>query len=188
MSHDAFDERRIALEEEFFAKQSDELLQKLKDQQARASSKEELRRLTGINHEQVLDALAALKIGGAATLVMSVLPMIEVAWADGKVDATERQVVLEQASVVGVKAGSEPARFLESFLNEKPALSWNKLWAEYVRALVARMKPEEKELLKHEVLGRARLVAEASGGVVGTGWAVSRAERAKLDELALAFA
>ncbi|MCA2978381.1 MAG: TerB family tellurite resistance protein [Myxococcaceae bacterium] len=188
MSSDAFDDRRKALEDQFFKQQNDAALQKLKEQQVRAATKEELTRLTGITNAAVLDALASLNLGGAAVLVMSMFPLVEVAWADGKVDDKERRVVLQQAENVGIGSSSEGALLLARWLDEKPELTWHQLWADYVGALVQQMKPEDRELLKNEVLGRARLVAEASGGLLGAGFAVSAAERRVLERLEQAFA
>ena len=86
MATDSLDDRRKALEEQFFQKHEKELVQKLKDAAAKEASRDELQHLTGINDPAVLDTLASLKLGGAATLVMSVYPVVEVAWADGELD------------------------------------------------------------------------------------------------------
>jgi hypothetical protein len=188
MSSDAFDDRRKALEEQFFKQQNEAKLQKLKEQQVRAATKDEISRLTGITNPLILDALANLKLGGAAVMVMSMFPLVEVAWADGKVDDRERRMVLQQAENVGITKDSEAALLLANWLDEKPELSWHQLWAEYVSELVKKMKPEDRELLKNEVLGRARIVAEASGGLLGAGFAVSGAEKRVLEKLEKAFA
>lgn len=180
---DSFDDRRKALEEQFFQKHDKELVQKLKDTADKAASKEELKQLTGITNEQVLDALGELKMGGAATLVMSLYPIIHVAWADGSITAAERKVVLDLARTIGLEADSPAHEYLSKWLSEKPELSWHSLWAEYVKALVAQMKPDDKLMLKNTVLGRARLVAEASGGFLGLAFRVSSAEKACLDEM-----
>ena len=187
MSHDAFDDRRKALEEQFFKKQNENLLKKLHDDVVRESSREAVSRLTGINNQDVLSALADMKLGGAATLVMSMYPLVEIAWADGVLDADERKVVLEQAASVGIKPGTEAAVFLESWLHEKPEHGWHQLWADYMRELLKKMKLEDREMLKNEVLGRARLVAEASGGVMGLGFNVSATEKVMLEKLEKAF-
>lgn len=188
MSHDALEERRLALEEQFFKQQNEALVNKLKTAAQRQATKAEIQRLTGINHDGVLAALAAMNVGGAAALVMSLYPLVEVAWADGKIEPAERRVVLEQAASVGLKAGSEASDLLAAWLDEKPDLTWHALWESFVKALVSTMSAGDKDLLKHEVLGRARLVAEASGGFLGLGWRVSATEQTVLDKLAKAFA
>lgn len=188
MSHDALDDRRKALEEQFFKDHNEALVKKLKDEAEKAHSKEELQKLTGISNEQVLEALAALKLGGAATLVMSLYPVIDVAWADGKIDAQEKQVILDLSAAIGLKPGTDAHGYLTQWLAQKPELQWQALWADYVKALCEQMKPDDKALLKATVLGRARVVAEASGGFLGLAWRVSGAEQKALDRLEAAFA
>ena len=188
MSHDAFEDRRKALEEQFFQQHEEALIKKLREATRRAATKEELRQLTGITSDQVLDALAGLKVsGGAAVLVMSVYPLVEVAWADGAPDEKERQAVLQMAANIGLTAGTPGHEYLDTWLQEKPDLSWHALWAGYVQELVKRLQPDDVSLLKATVLGRARVVAEASGGFLGFAWRVSDAEAAALKRLELAF-
>ena len=187
MSTDSLDDRRKALEEQFFQKHEKELVAKLKDAAAKEASRDELQHLTGINDPAVLDPLASLKLGGAATLVMSVYPVVEVAWADGEMDAKEKAAVLDAAKQIGVAQGTPAMDFLQKWLTEKPEPSWHTLWSDYVKALVKNMKPDDKALLKATVLGRALAVAESSGGFLGLSFRVSSAEKAVLAKLEAAF-
>ena len=188
MSHDAFDDRRNALEEQFFTKQNEALVKKLKDAALEKATKETVQRLTGITNETVLNALATMHLGSAAMMVMSLFPLVDVAWADGAVNDKEREIVLQQAAAVGLKPGTEAGDFLQQWLTQKPELTWHNLWASYVSELSKKLSAGDRELLKNEVLGRARLVAEASGGFLGLGWTVSATEGAVLKKLEAAFA
>lgn len=188
MSSVELDDRRRALEEQFFQKHDQELVAKLKAEAAKKHSHDELKHLTGITNEQVLDALSALQLGGAATLVMSMFPIVEVAWADGKPDAKELKIIRELARTIGLVPGSPAASYLDKWLEEKPEPSWHTLWVDYVRALCAHMKSDDRAMLKATVLGRARVVAEASGGFLGVAFRVSAAEQKALDGLEAAFA
>ena len=187
MAIDSLDDRRKALEEQFFQKHEKELVQKMKDASAKKSSKEELQKLTGIADEQVLEALSDLKLGGAATLVMSLYPVIEIAWADGNLDAKERTAIMESVKGIGLEQGSPAWEYLTKWLDEKPEPSWHELWSGYVKALCTHMKPDDKALLKATVLGRARTVAEASGGFLGVAFRVSDAEKRVLKKLEQTF-
>lgn len=187
MTTDAFDERRRALEEQFFKKQNEALIHKMKEAAARSVSRAEIKALTGISQDRLLDVLADMKLGAAATMVVSAYPLVAVAWADGTVTDKERRVVMAQAGALGIKPGSEASLFLSQWLEERPEESWHQVWADYVGELCARLKPEDRALLKAEVLGRALHVAEASGGVLGKGWSVSAAEKAALATLEKAF-
>jgi hypothetical protein len=53
--------------------------------------------------------------------------------------------------------------------------------------LCAALKPGEKRALRDELLGRARQVAEATGGFLGLGNKISPEEQVVLDELAKVF-
>lgn len=188
MATDSLDDRRKALEDQFFQQHEKELVQKLKDAAAKKSSKEELQKLTGITDEQVLESLSDMKLGGAATLVMSLYPVIEIAWADGKLDGKEREAIMEAVKGIGLENGSPAWDYLQKWLAEKPEPSWHDLWSGYVKALCAHMKPDDKALLKATVLGRARTVAEASGGFLGVAFRVSDAEKRVLAKLEHPFA
>ena len=184
-----FEDRRRALEDQFFKHHDEKLIQKMKEASLHDATKEELRALTGITNEQVLSALADLKVGGgAAVLVMSLYPLVEVAWADGNVDERERAVILELAASIGLKHGSPGSEYLTKWLARKPEALWQSLWTGYVKALAEMMKPADRALLKNTVLDRARVVAEASGGFLGVAWRVSETEHAVLIELERAFA
>jgi hypothetical protein len=183
-----FEDRRRALEDQFFKHHDEKLIEKMKEASRHDATKDELRGLTGITNEQVLSALADLKVGGgAAVLVMSLYPLVEVAWADGSVSEQEQAVILRLSASIGLKDGSPGSEYLAKWLTKKPDAVWRTLWTDYVNALGAMMKPDDRAVLKGTVLGRARVVAEASGGFLGVAWRVSATEHAVLTDLERAF-
>ncbi len=184
---DTLDDRRRALEEEFFSKQNKELTAKLAAAAQAKATREELQRLTGISDEKLLDALTGLNVGGAATLVLSLYPVVAVAWADGSFDQKEKKVVGELAKTLGIEAGSAAEGYLNTWLAQKPEPHWFELWAEYTKALASQLSASDRELLKATVLQRARVVAEVSGGFLGVAFRVSQAEQAVLDKLSAVF-
>lgn len=184
---DPFDARGKSLEDAWFSKANDEAIQRLKEKTARADSRKDIEALTGITDPQVLDALAGLGIGGAAVLAMSYYPMVAVAWADGTVEPEERAAILQAVEGMGVAEGDPARDYLEKWLSEKPEPTWMRVWTDYVRALCEKMKPEEIALLRNTVVGRARTVAEAAGGILGALWKVSQAEKRVINELEAAF-
>ncbi len=187
MSKNALEERENALEEQFFKNQNEALLQKLKAAKQKEATFEELKRITGIQTPAVLEQLVDMKIGASAALVLSLYPLVEVAWADGAVQPNERQVILDEASKAGISLQSEGGELLEQWLSRPPPPSWHGQWVDYVKALGAGMTPAQRDTLKTELLGRARKVAEAAGGILGLGFAVSSGEKAVLEALEKAF-
>ncbi len=185
---DALTDRRKELEETFFAKQNQELVNKLKAEKQKALDKEGLTEITGIKNPEVLEKLVLLKMNRETISALSLFPLIQVAWADGAVDAKEQAAVLSAAHDSGVLKGSSSHTLIEGWLQLKPPAALESAWSNYVKALVEGMKAEDKALLKNELLGKARSVAEASGGILGMGSKISKSEEDALKKLEAAFA
>ena len=115
------------------------------------------------------------------------MPLVEVAWADGALDAKERRTVLEHAAAAGITSGSPAYGLLEAWLEHRPSQQLLDAWRDLVRAIREQIGPAEAERLKTEVVQRARVVARASGGVLGLGSKVSSAEAAMLESLERPF-
>ena len=118
---------------------------------------------------------------------LAVVPLVEVVWADGHLDEKEKQAFLQAAGQFGLFAGSVNYDLLESWLSKRPDRRLRQSWREYIQGLCAELKPEQREALKSDLLRRARDMAEASGGILGLGSKISKAEMDTLEELADAF-
>lgn len=184
---DALTDRRKELEETFFAKQNQQLVEKLKAEKQRALDKAGIEEITGIKNAEVLEKLISLKMDRETIAAFSLFPLIQVAWADGAVDAKEQQAVLAAATESGISPGSSAHTLLAGWLKLKPPAALESAWLNYVKALVEGMKPDDKTLLKSELLGKARAIAEASGGILGMGSKISKSEADVLTKLEAAF-
>jgi hypothetical protein len=180
-------DREKALEDQFFAKENERLKERLRHKQEKTEALDELKRLTAIEDETILEHMVDLGIRPDTWTAISLVPLIEVAWASGKVEDAERRAVIGAAESNGVDPGSPAAELLESWLSRRPNARLLETWGEYIVALCAEISPEGKTALKGEVLGRAKRVAEAAGGFLGLGNKISSEERVVLDELAKAF-
>jgi len=178
MNEELFGDRRKGQEEAFFAKQDEEARQKLRRQEELAERRGALRQATGIADEAMLDALLAHGIDAAATGAFALLPLADVAWADGRVEDAERDAVLTAAASTGV--GQPGLSLLEAWLITQPAEALRDTWRAYAAALAAGMDERERDAWRQELLGNARAVAAASGGFLGFGSKVSGAEEAVL--------
>jgi hypothetical protein len=179
-------ERKKALEEQFFARQEKELRERVRREAEARARREALAEASGIHDEAVLDRLAALDLDGETVAALSLVPLVEVAWADRALHEKERDAVLRAARESGVAPDSAAWVLLESWLETRPSGELLTAWEEYVEALVAGLDEEERRALRHELLDRARTVAESAGGFLGVG-KVSDAETAMLARLEKAF-
>jgi hypothetical protein len=175
-----------ALEESFFAAENDRLLRSLREQAAMAERRAAFKEALNVNDEAVLDALVALELAPETVAAFSVVPLVEVAWADGKIQSKERAAILKAAQERGVTEGTATHDLLVGWLDRKPDQVLMDTWKAYAHALYGSLEPELAAALKERMLGRTRALAEAAGGFLGIG-AISDAERAVLDELAKAF-
>ena len=143
--------------------------------------------ICGIHDAALLDHLLSLNLEPEAVAGLAVIPLVVVAWADGSVQAPERQAILQaaQASGVAPKDGRYPV--LEYWLTERPGPELCEAWKQYLAALCRQLSPEEIAELKHDLLDRARDVASAAGGLLGFGNKISAKEQAALEALEQAF-
>jgi hypothetical protein len=187
MADDFLGDRRKALEESFFAKENARLVAQMKSQASGRASAAELAEITGLTDQAVLDKLVALGIEVDTWAAISLVPLVEVAWANGKVEAKERSAVLTAAEANGIIPGSPSHQLLDGWLARRPDGRLLEVWGEYIVDLCASLGEGEKEAVKRKVLGRAREVAEAAGGFLGLGSKISAEEKVALAELAKAF-
>ncbi len=180
-------DRKKALEESFFARQNELLLEKRRAEKTRLAAREALQEASQIRDEAVLERLVDLEIGPDTWTALSLIPLVEVAWADGVLEDKERKAILEAAADTGVRPGKTSYELLESWLGEKPDGRLLEVWGEYVVGIAGRLDESGKRTLHDEIIGGARRVAEAAGGILGFGNKISSEEQAVIDKLERAF-
>jgi hypothetical protein len=185
MANDSLTERGKELEEAFFRQMNQKLTDKLQAENKKKLDKEAISKLTGITSDELLEKLVGLKLGASTVAAFGLLPVVEVAWADGRVDAKEERAVMDASKQAGLTGAA--AEIVQEWLKEKPAKALFETWKNYIAAICEHLDADAKTLMKNEVVGRARTVAEASGGFLGLGSHVSKEEQAVLDKIAKAF-
>ena len=184
MSNEILGNRGRALEELFFARESEKFNQSRQEKDVAENRKAALSAASGISDDTVLDQLIALGISSDTLAALALVPLVEVAWADGDMDEGEGKAILSAAEDSGLSA--EGAALLDEWLVIQPGSSILAAWKTYVNALTGNMDAVTRDKLKRELLSRARAVAESAGGILGIG-KISKEEENKLEELAEAF-
>ena len=177
-------DRGRSLEDEFFRREDKRLMEQLAALRAAEVTREALGKASGISNPAVLDQLLELGIRAETVAALTIVPLVEVAWADGTIDAKERRAILERA---GVPQDSTAGALLAAWLDRRPQPDLLAAWTHLVRAMSEHLGPEEAERLKAGLLERARAVAAAAGGIFGVGSKISSAEAAMLAKLEATF-
>jgi hypothetical protein len=178
--------RAKTMEESFFAKENEKVLEKLRQQAQRQARKETLATASGITDAALLDRLVELDLCAETLLALSLVPLVEVAWADGEIQDKERTAILAAAEEKGLAAGTPGYEMLASWLRRKPSAVLLETWREYVTSLRSTLDADALATLQEEILGRTRAVAAAAGGVLGLA-SISAAEKRMLADLEAAF-
>ena len=175
-----------ALEDSFFAKENARILQELRAASVREEKKKEFREYLNIESEEVLDALIDLEVEPETLIAFTLVPLVEVAWADGEIQPKEREAIIKAAIERGVEDGSPTCTLLRNWLQTPPDAVLLETWRGYIEELMISLGERARAHLKSSSIGRARAVAEAAGGFLGIG-SISAAEKKVLEELEWAF-
>ncbi len=139
--------------------------------------------------EAIIEALHSLGIDRASYKVIALLPLIEMAWADGKVQEEERTLILRIATEHG-RLGGEGLRVLENWLAFEPSPETKRRGSAIVAALLQR-----KEGFGHTLMGGHDLqvlemceeVAKAAGKLFGVVSVMTPDERRALHDIGRAL-
>ena len=186
MDQDLFESQRQQLEDSFFLKEDKALIENLKKMQKIKETKESLREASGITDSDVLAKLVELDIRPETLAAVTLLPLIEVAWADGEVQEKEKAAIQKAAEKSGIKAGSVELQLLDSWMNHKPTSDVFEAWEHYTKGLCSKLTSAEASILKKEIIDHATSVAEAFGGFIGLN-KISNEEKKVIERLSKSF-
>jgi hypothetical protein len=121
----------------------------------------------------LLARLAELGIRAETLAALTLIPLIETAWADGVMDAKERAAVLHGAATSGIAPDSASYRLLEIWTMERPAPEISAIWREFIAAIAESLDERERAALRAKIIGRAWAVANAAGSFLDAAPSVS---------------
>ena len=168
-----------SLEDAFFTKENARLLAQLREKEQR----EALREMVYVEDDAFLDRLIELGINPETVLALRLVPLTTVAWADGKLDDSERDAIMKAAEEKGISPGTAGHQLLETWLSRRPDQELFESWKRYVGGIWETFTDEERSQMRKTTLDLALAVAEAAGGFLGLTSKVSASERAVIKEM-----
>ncbi len=136
---------------------------------------------SGLTDIELVDRLVGLGIRASTLAALTLVPLIEVAWADDRMEDKERDAILAGAAATGLEEESPSYKLLEIWTLERPAPAVVSAWVEFVRQVQHDLEPAERQRFQERLLAPAKAVAEAAGGFLGLTSPISAEERAVLD-------
>lgn len=176
VERDIFGDRRRGLEEDYFRKKEKELIEKMR---SRAEAEAERRRIgeqAGVADEEILQDLQALGYTADTVKLLHLVPLVQMAWAEGQVSDRERSLIIEAARSRGIDAGSPADRQLAGWLAERPSDDLFEKTLRAIGAILQARPPEEREAGQRDLVSYCATIASASGGILGFG-AITDEER-----------
>jgi len=177
MAHPLFAEARLSLEDAFFRKRDAELIAEMRRREQVQSRKKALAEVSGITDDAVLDQLVAHDIHAETLAAFTIVPLVEMAWADGAIQTAEHRILLHAIEEAGIPKEGVSYKLMEQWLTRPPEPKLMNLWQNYTKALLAELPPEAGERIRQSVIEQARALAVAAGGFLGFARISSEEER-----------
>jgi hypothetical protein len=180
---DAIANRGRTLENDYFRKKDQELVERMRRATAEAEARKGLSAGTGLDDPEMLKELLALGFTPDTVGLLPLLPLVQVAWAEGGVTEPERRMVNTLARARGIAEGSPAGRQLAEWLTSRPD---EDVFARATRLIAAMLEAEGSEpgaLTADDLVKYCENIAGVSGGVFGIK-KMSGEERALIASLA----
>ena len=181
MADDPLSGKKRTQEEDYFQKKDRELIEQMRQRAKVQPQLRELGEQVGVTDPELIRELAELGFTPETVKLLPLMPVLEMAWAEGGVTAAERKMVVDVARGRGIEAGSTADRQLADWLDQRPEDSVFRRAARLISALFE--SGGRFDVTPDDIIKYCEAIADASGGLFGIR-RVSSEERATLSRIA----
>ena len=174
-----------AREEEYFRRKDRELVEKMRQAEVARQARQDLEARSGIHDPALLQELEALGFTPETVALLPLVPIVQMAWAEGGVSADERALIVRFARERSILPGSEADHQLATWLTDRPS---EDVFARATRLIRAMLDDPAAgtDLRVDDLMHHCEEIAAASGGVLGFR-KVSPEERSLLGQIEAAL-
>ncbi len=181
---DIFVEREHWLEEDYFRRKNQELIDKMHRQQAREIERLHMAETIGVDDQEVLEALQEMGYTEETVQLLHIVPLVQVAWAEGGVADRERTMIFKVAKSRGIDRGSVAYQKLTEWLMEKPKDQFFENSLHAIRVVFESLSPQEREASRRDLITYCtRIASVVLGGMWGRSQ-ITEQERALIAHIA----
>jgi hypothetical protein len=173
-------------EEDYFRKRDRELIERMRAASAAAQTRRDLETKTGLRDPELLKDLEDLGFTPDTIALLPLVPIVQVAWAEGGVSDAERRLIVELARSRGIAPGTDADRQLGDWLDRRPSAQVFTRAMRLIRAMLDHPGEMTGNISADELIKYSESIAAASGGMLGIG-KISAEERATLAQIANAL-
>ncbi|MCI0664168.1 MAG: hypothetical protein L0220_24180 [Acidobacteria bacterium] len=174
---DVFTDRERAMESAYFQKKDQELIEKLRQRAALDDERRKLSEELGNLDEELIDALQNLGFTRETLPLLHLTPLVQMAWAEGKVTDSERKLIFEIAEKHGISKETPAYQKLNEWLENQPPEQFFEHARTAIYLVNQTLPPEKQVVTTGDILTYCTRIAEASGGLLGIGNKISPEER-----------
>lgn len=128
----------------------------------RAENRIALRDRLGIADETLLSELEAHNVTPQIARAIQLVPLVQMAWAEGNVTRRERSIITDAARLRGIRSGNPAYDALCAWLDRRPSDEFFDVALRAVRATFAMLPPEMRAVDEWDLLTHCTQVAAAS--------------------------
>lgn len=173
-------------EEDYFRKRDRELIERMRNAAAAEQTRRDLEARTGLHDPTLLKDLQELGFTPDTIGLLPLVPIIQVAWAEGGVSDAERKLIVQLARSRGIQPDSAGDRQLTEWLERRPSADVFTRATRLIRAMLDHPGEATTAMSADDLIKYSESIAAASGGILGIG-RISAEERATLAQIAAAL-
>jgi hypothetical protein len=172
-------------EDEYFWRKDQELVEKMRRASAAEKASRELAERTGLTDPELIREIQALGFTTDTVVLLPLVPLIEIAWAEGGVSDAERSAIVQLARSRGIVAADAADQRLSEWLSSRPDAEVFSRATRLIRAMLASTSTLAG-FSADDLVAYCESIAAASGGVFGMR-RISAEERALISKIASAL-
>jgi len=171
----------------FFHQKEAELLDHLRLERELEAGRQRIAEAIGATDQSILQTLQELGYTRDTVTLLPLVPLVQVAWADGELSLRESERIRELAHIRGLGKGTPAFDLLETWLCHRPSDEFFLRTLRVIRNLLSVLRPEELRAVKQDLISCCTYIAQGSGAILGLGHEIGSAERKLLEDIAMAL-
>lgn len=174
-------------EELYFHQKEAELFERLRHGFELEAERQRIGDAIGVADQSILRNLQDLGYTRDTIMLLPLVPLVQVAWADGELTLRESERIRELAHIRGLGEGTPAFDLLEAWLRRRPSDEFFLKTLRVIRNLLSALHQDELETVKQDLISCCTYIARGSGAILSLGNRIGCAEQKLLADIAAAL-